>query len=697
MKDFYLAVDNARKEGFTDSEILDYLEKSDNNLSPKIKQSREKYNQSASIKNDRDLLNFMSQKFSGQLPSTPSIANEVQQPIQQPAEQTQQPAQQLQNNIIGKGADMLSQVAGAGFNLAKGITKEITRTPYRTALMAVEGGRMLGDVLNYGTAKVRREKDPEKWLRKANTPVEYSFFDEKVRPIKGGINKETIGAGVELGLLASTPVKLGQAGLVSSKGLGGAILGGAKKVAPHTALTSTLGSLSNSAMKGENFDDTVENAITSGALGLAGGALLGGIASGYSHQKAQKALDIANKTTLGNNDVKASLATKKIVEKDVLRPTKTNPLKTVKEKIIVDDNDAKYLIDKVGINAGDVSSIKTGNRKEKQAMQEMLNIKIDGVENPELTRRPVDIIGDEIKKSIDVVAQKKREVGKQFDLYVKNNLANETIDTDNISDNFLNTLKNYDVKITDNGLDFSNSVFPNDSSIHKKIRDAYFDIKKLKTKKTAVEAQKVKQKIDSVVSYGKTTGGLEAKSESLLKQLRRDINDELSNSFDGYREINQQYSELSDALKWWQKINKSLPDELQQSSIGSRARAILSQRVSRDETIDAIIKINKVAVKYGREKTMNINKLLNFDRIMEDMIGTSAPYGFTGSVKRGAKSAIQETVGDIAGSLVKGDVIGAIGKTGGKVLSIGKDKANRDEAIKALKNIIGTSTLPPLK
>lgn len=73
LKDFNIRVDEKRKQGYTDSDILDVLSKRDSTLSDRISKTRDRYNVDKKITNDRDLINFMSQTFSGSAPTVRSI------------------------------------------------------------------------------------------------------------------------------------------------------------------------------------------------------------------------------------------------------------------------------------------------------------------------------------------------------------------------------------------------------------------------------------------------------------------------------------------------------------------------------------------------------------------------------------------------------------------------------------------------
>ena len=73
-KGFATKVDASRKKGVSDTQILDYLAKQDQDFAQKLEQSRSKYGSSQFANNDRDLINWLAQKFdNGKKPSVPSV------------------------------------------------------------------------------------------------------------------------------------------------------------------------------------------------------------------------------------------------------------------------------------------------------------------------------------------------------------------------------------------------------------------------------------------------------------------------------------------------------------------------------------------------------------------------------------------------------------------------------------------------
>lgn len=72
--DFNIRVNKSRQAGQSDSQILDYLSSQDYNLKKKIEASRATFGKNPQgISNDRDLINFLAVKYSGQAPTVKSV------------------------------------------------------------------------------------------------------------------------------------------------------------------------------------------------------------------------------------------------------------------------------------------------------------------------------------------------------------------------------------------------------------------------------------------------------------------------------------------------------------------------------------------------------------------------------------------------------------------------------------------------
>lgn len=73
-------IDKARSKGYTDTDILNYLSNEDYDLAKNINIARNSYSQNQQgVTNDRDLINWLSTKYSGSMPKVPSVRTGEQQ------------------------------------------------------------------------------------------------------------------------------------------------------------------------------------------------------------------------------------------------------------------------------------------------------------------------------------------------------------------------------------------------------------------------------------------------------------------------------------------------------------------------------------------------------------------------------------------------------------------------------------------
>lgn len=74
LNNFSNKVDQSRKAGKTDTDILNYLASSDKMIADKIDQSKKLYGKQPNLNNDKDLVNFLAQTYGGSMPTVPSVA-----------------------------------------------------------------------------------------------------------------------------------------------------------------------------------------------------------------------------------------------------------------------------------------------------------------------------------------------------------------------------------------------------------------------------------------------------------------------------------------------------------------------------------------------------------------------------------------------------------------------------------------------
>lgn len=179
LKDFTTKVEKSRQGGYSDTAILDHLGSIDADLSTKIQQSRSLYGTQPDMNNDRDLVNFLSVKYGGKMPTIASVPTEEQKQQQKPLLQK---AKEFGTGLLKSGAEtVVNTLPTALSNIVPGIapftqiaaTKGVEKLK-QTFPKALEGqtpeektGKTTGDIIQMvGPSALALEKAAVKGLPK---------------------------------------------------------------------------------------------------------------------------------------------------------------------------------------------------------------------------------------------------------------------------------------------------------------------------------------------------------------------------------------------------------------------------------------------------------------------------------------------------------------------------------------------------
>ena len=108
--DFWQRVNEKRKQGLSDTAILDGLSSTSSELKTNISQSRIQFSTDPTIKNDKDLLNYLSQGYSGKMPTVASVSLPPKKKELTPKEKVTTAAKE----VIPKTAEFYKDVAVGG-------------------------------------------------------------------------------------------------------------------------------------------------------------------------------------------------------------------------------------------------------------------------------------------------------------------------------------------------------------------------------------------------------------------------------------------------------------------------------------------------------------------------------------------------------------------------------------------------------
>lgn len=324
---------------------------------------------------------------------------------------------------------------------------------------------------------------------------------------------------------------------------------------------------------------------------------------------------------------------------------------TAGKDILVTNKPAKDAISN-GFDEGVVSSIKSASKNDKEKMFGMLQIHKKGTKNKYYaqTNRPTDVVGNSLQKRIDFLYSQNKNAGKSLETFANNTLKGEKINYEIPVNNFKNSLNDIGVELTKskNGrvkINLENSNIFGDKTAEKVITNI---VSKLGKENDVYDLHKMKQFIDTQVKYGKKGGKpMSDEAQNILKSLRRDINDTISQNFEGYKQINTTYKDTIEALN---NIQKSLGTSIDMTgpnankAIGTASRKLLSNSVNRVNLMNAMDEVDSVAKKYGMKINDNVKKQIMFADELDRRFGSHAPTSLGGELGKTAEQAIDKGI-----------------------------------------------------
>ena len=149
LQNFTEKVNKSRNAKLTDTEILNNLSLNNPDLAVKIGQSRDMYGKQPNMSNDRDLVNFLSVKYGGRMPTTASVPTE-----EQVSEQEQKPGfikgvkESIEKRAEGVGE--IADVYGAGKQtLAESAVQTVGQTVAGLGDIEVEALKSAGRAVGF--------------------------------------------------------------------------------------------------------------------------------------------------------------------------------------------------------------------------------------------------------------------------------------------------------------------------------------------------------------------------------------------------------------------------------------------------------------------------------------------------------------------------------------------------------------------
>lgn len=344
---------------------------------------------------------------------------------------------------------------------------------------------------------------------------------------------------------------------------------------------------------------------------------------------------------------------------------------------------------KQGWKDGTLSTIKAATDKDRQAMTKMLNIFKMGEKNEKFraTKRPADILGDTVESRISFLTKANKEAGNEINKVANSQLRGQRVNFDPAINSFIEDLGALGVRVEVDSNGVAKAILQGSDIQGDKQAQRVLNavLERLSTVKPpdAYGVHTAKRFIDTQVDYGKrnTANPLTSQAERTLKNLRRNLNQTLGDTFPQYKTANTKYSDTVTSLDDLQKaagtqINFESPNA--DKALGVAMRKLTSNYGTRANLIDALDQASQTATKYGMKIEDDVINQLIFVNELDRMFGAAAQTSLKGQVAEAMQTGVDIARGDVAS----------------RALNLLAEKAenlrgvNRENAVKAMEELL---------
>jgi hypothetical protein len=450
-----------------------------------------------------------------------------------------------------------------------------------------------------------------------------------------------------------------------------------------------------SAKEGERIEGAKKGAAVGAVAAPIGAAVIGSITRAIGNRKEIGKLladgKIDSKTAgwmLRQNPVDnpEKLSKELVAFTGVADDIPVKPVKPVKAPGIfgVKKDRAAQDVLKQGWSDDAVSIAQGADKATKTKLRKMLDLRqrIGSQPVERVRERTSDIIGDSVMDRFDFVKKVNKRAGQGVEA-TADKLKGRAVNPEPVANKFLDSLEGKGVKIVReaNGypsrLDFRGSDFE-DIGEAEKVLGTVFNRLVKKRVPDAYDIHRAKSFIDNNVSYDKPSTQGRKVADTLIKDLRRDLNGLIRDISPEYKKHNDVYSETIEALNDTRKIARNIEGEGASGSTGSIMRRITSNATSRTPLINSVTRLDDLSRKYGKGFDDDIDALVAFENTMNSFLGETADTAAANIVRQGAKQGIK----DIAGGQA------SVSKVGSMMKGLTDPTINEDQAFKTMRDLL---------
>lgn len=345
-----------------------------------------------------------------------------------------------------------------------------------------------------------------------------------------------------------------------------------------------------------------------------------------------------------------------------------------------------------GFDKGVIQAVKQSSPTDKQQMLKMVNIAQIGRKNKleSVKARPTDIVGDSLMKRYQEVYKQNRVAGGKLDSIAKG-LKGKDVDYSPAVNQFAQDLKDMGISVdADLKPVFKGSDIEGVAGAERAIQQIMTRMRDTRVP-DGYDVHRLKKFIDEQVNFGKRAEGLGGKTEGVLKNLRRNLDETLDTRFPEYDQVNTQYAETINAMNTFQDAagqKMNLQGANANKAVGTLMRRLMSNAQSRVRLADAIRELDTVAGKTGTFNDDLMTQVLFADEL-DSVFGPVARTSLSGELSKASKAAEAAKTGvDVATGRrgVYDAVVDMVGAGVNKARGI-----NEDAAFSAIRDLLRES------
>lgn len=332
---------------------------------------------------------------------------------------------------------------------------------------------------------------------------------------------------------------------------------------------------------------------------------------------------------------------------DVIDESRKIPADVIKYSVgadgkkVVDEKATEAL--KSGISDQDIAFIKNASADDKKIFDKAMKVAKQAAKDKTYSRQPVEQAGKVLIEQADTVEGARQKVGHELGV-LRAKLGDSPVTITDTADVFYKDLDDAGIKVTNDGLDFSNSKYANVPKIQKIIESVHKRIASLGDESNVKTVDMIRQQLGTEVDLGTLEGNLDKSAKRILQKVYGGLGDNIAYINTDYAELSNEYSKLTSAMDYFQR---ALGKDFEATNINSSLRAgevgrrILGNASSRPLTI--VENIQDLARQYGYNKNIDARSQFLFASFLEDLFGTTQTHSLQSQITKGVNNAEEAT------------------------------------------------------